>query len=306
MHPKLESILNDLSEEFQTNGITAAREFARKKNMSLKDGKEKVTVFLYAEAAKTTKDIDRTALSDHGAEVIKSTEKLMKASVPVGKLTEIANNVRGISFIKLPDKPVPQTVSEGVSVSGADIYHVAGFTGSGVKVAVIDLGFKYTSSAISNGELPDDTIMVNCTGSSCISTTFSSETEEEHGTAVAETVHDMTPDAKLYLIKIVDILDLKDAKDYCVNNDIKIVNHSVGWFNQNFYDGKCYNDNPDCTVDDAYTNGILWVNSAGNYAQTHYSATFTDSDADGWHNVSQVMLRLSKSRQWLMIKLRSV
>ena len=67
MYPKLESILNDLHEEFQTKGMTAAQEFARTKKMSLKDGEEKVTVFLYAEAGKTTKDIDRTALSDHGA-----------------------------------------------------------------------------------------------------------------------------------------------------------------------------------------------------------------------------------------------
>src|SRR3989338_6540580 len=175
MYPKLESILNDLHEEFQTKGMTAAQEFARKKSMPLKDGEENVIVFLYAEAGKTTKDIDRTALSDHGAEVIKSTEKIMKVSVPVEKLKEISNNVTAISFIKLPDKPVPQTISEGVSVSGANIYHAAGFTGSGVKVAVIDSGFKYTSYAISNGELSADTTMINCTGSSCISTTFSSE-----------------------------------------------------------------------------------------------------------------------------------
>src|SRR3990172_8752937 len=283
MHPKLESILNDLHEEFQTKGMFAAQEFVRKKSISLKDGEEKVTVFLYAEVGKTTKDIDKTALSEHGAEVIKSTEKIMKVSVPVEKLKEIANNVSGISFIKLPDKPIPQTVSEGVSVSGADMYHAAGFTGSGVKVAVIDLEFKYTSSVISNGELPDDTVLVDCTGSSCVSTTFSSETGE-HGTAVAEIVHDMAPDAKLYLIKVGDQLDLKDAKDYCVSNNIKIVNHSAGWFNQNFYDGECYNDNPDCTVDDAYTNGILWVNSAGNSAQKHYSATFTDANSNGWHD----------------------
>ena len=42
-----------------------------------------------------------------------------------------------------------------------------------------------------------------------------------------------------------------------------------------------------CTADDAYANNILWVNAAGNEAQKHYWADFTDSDSDGWHNVSE-------------------
>ena len=35
---------------------------------------------------------------------------------------------------------------------------------------------------------------------------------------------------------------------------------------------------------DARANGILWVNAAGNSAQRHWSAPFTDADADLWHD----------------------
>ncbi len=56
--------------------------------------------------------------------------------------------------------------------------------------------------------------------------------------------------------------------------------------NTNFYDGECYANNPVCTANDAYANNILWVNAAGNEAQRHYEATFTDSEPNGWHNVS--------------------
>jgi hypothetical protein len=60
--------------------------------------------------------------------------------------------------------------------------------------------------------------------------------------------------------------------------------------NTNFYDGECWSlgglSNPVCTADDAYANNILWVNAAGNEAQRHYEALFSDPDTDGWHNVS--------------------
>ena len=107
-----------------------------------------------------------------------------------------------------------------------------------------------------------------------------------HGTACTEIVHDMAPSAQLYLIKIQDSIDLQHAKDYCVSNGINIISHSLGWFNTNFYDGSCYNDNPVCTANNAYSNGILWVNSTGNYARQHYEAIFSDPDGNGWHNVS--------------------
>ena len=37
-------------------------------------------------------------------------------------------------------------------------------------------------------------------------------------------------------------------------------------------------------VNDAADNGILWVNSAGNDAQSHYYGFWFDSDDDSWHN----------------------
>jgi subtilisin family serine protease len=192
--------------------------------------------------------------------------------------------VEGISFIKLPDKPHPDFIqSQGVGLTGASSYHSAGYTGSGVKVAIIDGGFAGLSSAIAAGELPSTAIKIDCTGTACVSTTFPSETNI-HGTAVGEIAHDMAPGAQLYLIKIADSLDLVDAKNYCVTNGIDIINHSMCYFNLNFYDGQCYYSNPVCTADNAYANGILWVNSAGNYAQSHYEATFTDSNADKLHD----------------------
>jgi len=280
IHPKLQSSLWELGNKHET-GLIDFQAFARSRKIIIENENE-VTVYLVSVPGTP---IDEASLQAYGAEIIKSADNVMKARVPVNMLEVIANNVDGVSFIKFPDKALPLAVeSEGVGLTGASSFHSAGHTGTGAKVAVIDVGFAGLSSATSNDELPSTVVKIDCTGTSCVSTDFSSETED-HGTAVAEIVYDMAPGAQLYLIKIYDSLDLIDAKDYCVSNGIKIINHSVIFNNTNFYSGECYSSNPVCTAEDAYSEGILWVNGAGNDAESHYEATFSDTDDDGWHNV---------------------
>ncbi|MFO7554813.1 MAG: CFI-box-CTERM domain-containing protein [Desulfobacterales bacterium] len=278
----MSSHLWKLEKEYK-EGTGADRMLAQGMNIGSHDP-DKVIVYLMSEPGTR---VDGTALSNLGAQIIKGVDNLTKAEVPIDMLTTIADTVNGISFIKTPDRLIPVAVtSEGVNLTGANTFHNAGYTGSGVKVAVIDVGFSGLSSAISAGELPGNVVKVDCTGASCTSSSFSDETEP-HGTAVAEIVYDMAPGASLYLIKVTDTIDLVDAKDFAVNNGIRIINFSLVVPNTNFYDGECYNSNPVCTADDAYFNNILWVNAAGNEAQRHYEAVFADTDTvpNRLHNV---------------------
>ena len=108
--------------------------------------------------------------------------------------------------------------------------------------------------------------------------------EDVHGTACAEIVHDMAKGAELWLLKVGDLIDLENAKDLCIQEGIDIVNHSMGWFGTGIGDG----NGIACDIaDDAADNGILWVNSAGNDAKSHYYGFWSDSDSDGWHNFSR-------------------
>ncbi|MEA1949339.1 MAG: CFI-box-CTERM domain-containing protein [Thermodesulfobacteriota bacterium] len=280
VHPKMSSYLEKLEKEYKKSA-RAARLFAQGRNLKLKD-RDKITVFLMSEPGTT---VDEMSLQALGGEIIKSANNISKVRAPVNMLTAIADNVKGLSFIKLPDRLIPVAVqSEGVNLtSAASSYHSSGYAGSGVNVAVIDVGFALLNDAIDNHELPSNVVRIDCKGSSCVSTDFSLETEE-HGTAVAEIVYDMAPGANLYLIKVDDTLDLWDAKNYAISQGINIINSSLVAFNTNFYDGTCYSSNPVCTANDAYNHGILWVNAAGNQAKRHYEATFTDPDSDGWHD----------------------
>jgi subtilisin family serine protease len=282
-HHKLESVLARLEKEHGKGPIFSER-FARERRVKI-DDQDRITVFLLREKGKK---IDVGSLKALGAEIIKRTEDVIQASVPIAMLSALADAVEGVSFIKLPDRPVPLTSSQGVSLTYAPNYFSSGYDGSGVKVAVIDVGFAGLFPATFAGELPPDVTKVDCTDRDCVFATFGSETVE-HGTAVAEIIYDMAPGAQLYLMKIDTMLDLVTAKDYCIANGIKIINHSVGWYNTNFYNGACYNSNPVCVANDDHANGILWVNAAGNAADLHYAGVFTDVNGDLLNDQSVIL-----------------
>ena len=272
-HPKIESALFDLQQNYLLHGKEVSRAFAQRRNLRI-DAQDKITVFILPKAGETKETIDVETLKAFGGEVIKSGQSVIKAKVPILLIDQIADHVKGINFIKQPDRPHIEVVSEGVSLTGASLYQASGYAGQNTSVAIIDLEFGRLAEAISAGVLPPipNTQRIDCTGHDCATTDFSSEDPEfAHGTAVAEIVYDMAPAAQLYLIKVGDSLDLMNAKDYCIANGIRVINHSVGWFISNFYDGTCWFDNAVCTANHAYKNGILWVNAMGNDAMISLS-----------------------------------
>ena len=210
---------------------------------------------------------------DRGA--IEAATGLIKISVPLGLVKQIATQLGGITFIRPPYIPYPLDVTgQGVAAIGAGALHAAGITGHGVKVAIIDLGFGGLSQAQARGDLPASVSQHDLTGTG----TAGGIT---HGTAVAEIVHEIAPDAELHLIKIGDEVDLDQAVTYCQNNGVDIINHSLGWYNTNFYDGTG-------TIAEiakrAVQAGMLWINAAGNEAQSHWEGSFVDGNSDGWHD----------------------
>jgi len=271
-HPKMESVLGMLVEKYKNEGKIPTQDLARKKGIFLED--DRVTVILEPLSGYETSVIDEAHLLSLGVLIEARSRHFLRAKVSLLTLEEVAEKVAGVGYIRLPLKPLPLVVqSEGVQLTGASGYHNKGYKGENVKIAVIDSGFMGLAAAQTAGELPTTVITKDYTGEGM-------ESDTNHGTAVAEIVYDMAPSATLYLIKIEDEVDLENAKDWCVNQGVDIVNHSMGWVNSNFTDGS----GKICGIaNDARSKGILWVNSAGNAAKKHYQAVFTDDDQDNWH-----------------------
>ena len=203
-----------------------------------------------------------------GAHVEARLGNLVQVRAPAAALHELSSSA-GVVSARPPLLHVPAEVSgQEISASGVEGLHGSGVTGLGIKIAVIDIGFVGAQAAMDSGDLPAGTQIINRCG----------ESKSSHGTAVAEVVHDMAPSAQLVLYCIDSELTLQIAVDYAINQHIPIISHSITWLAGGRGDGVHNRPdavNPDDIAKSAYDHGILWVNAAGNYAQSHWSGPYS-------------------------------
>ncbi|MDE2814511.1 MAG: S8 family serine peptidase [Gemmatimonadota bacterium] len=230
-------------------------------------------VVILVPAAGLASTIDTTSFAVLGVDILAQSRSLMRVSVPTASLRAVSE-LPSVAFVRRPYRPhAQQTLSEGVALIRARENHAAGAKGQGVKVAIIDGGFKGADKLLR--DLPIRRWYRDYTRTGIYAGM------DAHGTACAEIIHDVAPEAELYLYKVVDIVDLENAKDRCIQNGVAIVNYSATWVNEGFGDGRGIICD---IVNDAADNGILWVNAVGNYAQKHYMGFWHDSDADNRHD----------------------
>jgi hypothetical protein len=258
-HPKLDSALARLADATQARGRLVQVEAVAR------GGRR-------AELEAAIRTVGGTTSGRYGA--------LVEARLPVRALETLAAHPAA-RRLRSPARPYPQVVGEGVAATRADLWHSAETKGAGVEIAIVDVGFAGRQAAQAAGELPEEVAAANF----CDDVPFEGAGADDHGTAIAEIVHEVAPAARLHLVCIDTLTSLGEAKDYAVANDIPIVNHSIGWLNTSRGDGTGGPGTPDAIVADARAQGVLWVNSAGNYGQeAHWSGTFSDPDSDDLHN----------------------
>jgi Subtilase family/Bacterial TSP3 repeat len=192
---------------------------------------------------------------------------------PAGRIQQLLSHLPATSFARLPWPHQAVTIiSQGVALTGANDMQLLGQNGAGLKIGIIDLQFSNYQTSINNGDLPENTVITDYTGNGTGG--------GNHGANVAEIVHDMAPGAQLYLARINTEMQLQAALNDMIAAGVKVINHSVAWLGEAFYDGTgtlCD------TTNSAETAGILWVNAAGNYRNSHYLGVFSDTNADLRH-----------------------
>jgi subtilisin family serine protease len=270
--PRLEGSLARLHRNWATGRTALAKRAAAVSGMPI-DTNGRIEVVLVPELGMLSESIDLGRLMALGGEVLTQSRHLVEVLVPLDRLAQLTE-VPGVTFVRRPFRPqVDSSTSEGSAKVGATTIHTRGHWGRGTKVAVIDAGFDKAMDARANGDLPTTWFARDFTGAGLY-------TESHHGTACAEIVHDIAPEAELYLIKVASISDLEAATDLVIQDGIDVVTMSLSWYGYGYGDGKGLT----CElVDEASQNGILWVNSAGNYATQVYSHMSNDTDGDGLH-----------------------
>ncbi len=220
-----------------------------------------------------------------GARVANVGSQDVEAYVLPDRLVALAH-VAGVRSIRpiLANQPTSY-VSPAVALHGSNAWQTAGYTGSGIKVGIIDVGFTGLAARLGT-ELPA-TVQARCyTSIGSFTTDLSAcDNGETHGTAVAETVLDMAPGIELYIASPISRSDTLQAAAWMTANGVRIINASFssGFIFEGPGDGTSpFSNSLYVAVDQAAAAGALWVNAAGNSGDAGWTGAWTDADADGW------------------------
>ena len=193
--------------------------------------------------------------------------------------------------------------SQGVQAHLSAAWNQAGYSGQGIKVGIIDLGFKDLTSLMGT-ELPAGVQgrcytdigvftqdLADCEAVGEVTVPFPeclddaqrrADRNASHGTIVDESVIDLAPEVSLYIANPMTRADLQAAADWMVSEGVSMINYSAGWTFDGPGDGTSpLSASPLNTVDRAVASDILWVNAAGNDAQEAWFGGYSDLDGDG-------------------------
>jgi subtilisin family serine protease len=296
---KVDSALLDFLEAYRAGGQSGAEAFLRQRQLLDAQERLRLVLILNTDDAGAT----RARLEQLGVQVVNAGGRELEIAVPLPVIWQLQAQGGGRSLIDeiasmntILDVKVPEILkptealaatldaSQDVERTGAAAWHRAGLTGKGVKIGVLDAGFAgYT-------RLLGTALPANVTTKSFLSPEDIGGDGEEHGTAVAEIVHAMAPDAELYLANIETAGQWLAAVDWLEEQGVQVISHSMGNTTSPL-DGTGRKAE---AINRLAARGVVWVNSAGNSATSHYAATLDPDDA-GWHQFAPGQTRLAVS-----------
>ena len=177
-----------------------------------------------------------------------------------------------------------QTSPTTVIPDGVDAWHAAGFTGTGVKIGILDSnfgglldqlstaqlariqGYCFTEDADNDGELDVVTTSLAPCQETAPGTTGRTS---GHGTRVLQTVMLISPDATFYISNPPRSAEVRKAVEWMQEQPVEVINMSIGYPWDGPGDGTAIADRPSefpliQTANIAIAGSALWVNAAGN------------------------------------------
>lgn len=281
---KLDSVYKQFMIAYQEGGPDAAYKLAQKRGILSPNDEVRMTLEL--DTADSGELV--ASLRDHGINVTTVSGNLIDISIPVEVLRQsfesdqpgrVFMDISGLEHIVRIRLPIPaqndvgDVETEGVGVIGAYEWQEAGFTGAGIKIGILDVGFDGYKNLLGT-ELP-----ANVVARSFIAGTEIDQTGIVHGSAVSEIVHDVAPDAELVFAAYQTAAEKQEAVDWLISQGVDMISSSTG----STYGRRDNKSRLAVMVNEVFDRGILWVNSSGNTGYTHYRGTFTDTDGDGYH-----------------------
>jgi subtilisin family serine protease len=307
---KVDTIFLQLITVYQTRGADAAKQFARDQGLMTRQDEVRVTLILDSDDPTV---VDGTALSVErlGGRVTATAGSMMEFVVPAQTVIDYGKQANRQSFfadladfqhVKQIERTPTATLSvtppagsgsrgapggrsEGVALTGADTWQAAGITGKGVKIGIIDGAFNNYAQFLANAKVTTKSFRTD----GLVEDT--ADEEAIHGTACAEILNEMAPDAEIYLAAFDTPGEFVAAVRWLTSTvGVSVISTSIG------FDGRFPLDGSGpmaVEIDRAKAAGVFFAISAGNEAsgrigtdsaEGHFGATFVDTDGDGFHD----------------------
>jgi hypothetical protein len=219
--------------------------------------------------AQSANAIDTQQLAEYGEVGTQADERVEVTMSPSDVST--VQNISWVTDVRPVIRPEPAQTDTDIpgssdGESGVQQAHENGITGEDVEVGIIDAGFDPNNQAIASNVV--DTQSFRSSGG-----------DPAHGTSVAEIVTQTAPDSQLYLVSASTGTDTEAAIDYLRRQGVDIIIHSVVFFAFEDNEDHIFTDN----INAATESGTLFVNAAGNRAQTHWEGEFRDNNDNDNH-----------------------
>ncbi|HEX2623047.1 MAG TPA: S8 family serine peptidase, partial [Phototrophicaceae bacterium] len=177
-----------------------------------------------------------------------------------------------------PRDPTGGIVSEGYDITGAQTWHVAGYKGNGIRVAIVDVGFGDSGDPV-NGN------MACLADNGAITLEFGTRVTNDtvRGLEMLEVLCDVASSSKVRLYKVTTSDELNDGLQQAINdnNDVIVIGADFGP-NISPGDGTLgYSStkNPYARIQAARDAGIVVVSAAGNSRQSYVTFNYPSGSA---------------------------
>ncbi len=265
---RLDAHLSALYRSARAGGSKAFLSAAKDRRLDVgPDGR----VEIEAHAARGS-SLDAAAVSGAGFDVVGVSDSTVTLRASPAEFASLCARFPVIASLRA-SPPAFEETSQGVAATHANVAHVRGATGAGTRLAIIDTGFDSYSSLVGMGLVPAPVATRNFTQTPLESTSV-------HGTAVAQTAHDMAPDAQILLIKIANLSQFEKGVEFAADHGADVLNASLGFLGANFSDGT---GDAAHAMTDAVKRGVLPVVAAGNHGDAHWLGKWRDKNKNTVH-----------------------
>jgi hypothetical protein len=228
----------------------------------------------------------RSAVAEAGGEVtITSVDgATLQAWVPIAALAPLAT-LPEIQMLRQPPALATNEASlasgaftsEALPLLGVNPWHAAGITGQGIEIGVIENDFQGYEELIGT-ELPPAERLVYENFADPRSTWGRSN----YGTAQAEVIHDIVPDAALYLARVTNHLEFEQAAEWMRSQGVDVIASYLGWYNLDPGDGTGFLAD---VVNRTQAAGVTWITGAQHVRTQHWGGNSADSNGDRYLEV---------------------